>query len=61
MKEYDIVGQTRRNQQRGILAFTTNEELQTHLDRGLLKMGAKMLPQSLTNRFRSGERQVMLP
>jgi flavin-dependent dehydrogenase len=56
-----LVDQTRKNQQRGILSFQTNEELQAYLDEGMPKMGINMFVQGLLNRFRSGERQVMLP
>ena len=56
-----LVRQTRRNQQRGILSFETNQELQAYLDREMLKMGLNMSVQSLLNRVRSGERQVLLP
>ena len=56
-----LVGQTRKNQQRGILSFKTNEQLQAYLDNNMFKMGVNMFVQSLCNRFRSGERQVMLP
>ena len=56
-----LVNQTRKNQQRGILGFATNEELQAHLDRSMLKMGVNMYIHGLLNRVRSGERQVMLP
>jgi flavin-dependent dehydrogenase len=56
-----LVGQTRKNQQRGILSFKTNEELQDYLNKSILKMGVNMFVQSLCNRFRSGEQQVMLP
>ena len=57
----NLVGQTRKNQQAGILSFESNEELQAYLDDGMLKMGFNMTVQNLLNRFRSGERQVMLP
>jgi digeranylgeranylglycerophospholipid reductase len=57
----NLVDQTRKNQQRGILEFATNEELQAYLDRGMLKMGVNMFIQGLLNRIGSGERQVMLP
>ena len=56
-----LVGQTRKNQQRGILSFKTNEQLQAYLDNNMFKMGVNMFIQSLCNRFRSGERQVRLP
>ena len=57
----NLVDQTRKNQERGILSFQTNEELQAHLDQGMVKMGVNMFVQSLLNRLRGGERQVMLP
>ena len=57
----NLVGQTRKNQQKGILSFETNRELQAYLDKGMLKMGLNMFFQRLFNRLRSGERQVMLP
>lgn len=57
----NLVAQTSKNQQRGILAFATNAELQAHLDQNMIKMGVNMFVQSLWNRLRSGERQVMLP
>jgi flavin-dependent dehydrogenase len=56
-----LVDQTRRNQQRGITTFKTNEMLQEYLDKSLMKMGLNMLLQSLLNRWRSAERQVLLP
>jgi len=57
----NLVGQTRKNQQKGILSFRTNEQLQAYLDKNILKMGLNMFVQNLCNKFRSGERQVMLP
>ena len=56
-----LVNQTRKNQQSGIISFKSNEELQAYLDKGMLKMGLKMSVQSLLNKIRSAERQVMLP
>jgi flavin-dependent dehydrogenase len=56
-----LVNQTRKNQQRGIASFETNDQLQAYLDKNMLKMGLNMFVQSLCNRFRSGEQQVMLP
>jgi flavin-dependent dehydrogenase len=56
-----LVAQTRKNQQAGILSFSSNEELQEYLDKGMLKMGLKMSVQGLLNRFRSADKQVMLP
>ena len=57
----NLVNQTRRNQQRGIISLKTNEELQAYLDKGSLKLGLNLPIQKLFNRFRSGERQVLLP
>jgi flavin-dependent dehydrogenase len=57
----NLVNQTRRNQQRGIISLKTNEELQSYLDKGSLKLGLNLPIQTFFNRFRSGERQVLLP
>jgi len=57
----NLVRQTRKNQQAGILSFESNEELQAFLDEGMLKMGLNMFIQNLLNRLRSGKLQVMLP
>jgi len=56
-----LVNQTKRNQQRGVTTFKTNEMLQEHLDKSMTKMGINMLLQSFLNKYRSGERQVLLP
>lgn len=56
-----LVDQTRKNQQRGVASCATNDELQTYLLTGLGKMGLHLKLQKLLNRFRSAERQVMLP
>lgn len=56
-----LVAQTRRNQNKGILSFETNEELQDHMDRSMLRMGLNLYAQRLLNRLRRAERQVMLP
>jgi flavin-dependent dehydrogenase len=56
-----LVGQTRKNQQAGVLSFETNQELQAYLDEGMLKMGLNLYVQRFLNRIRSAERQVMLP
>jgi len=56
-----LVRQTRNNQETGILSFTSNEELQHYLDKGLIKMGLNMTIQSYLNKVRSAERQVMIP
>jgi flavin-dependent dehydrogenase len=56
-----LVNQTKRNQQRGITTFKTNEMLQEHLDKSMMKMGINMLLQSFLNKYRSSERQVLLP
>jgi len=57
----NLVGQTRKNQQAGILSFESNDELQAYLDNGMLKMGLNIFVQRLLNRVRPAERQVMLP
>ena len=57
----NLANQTRKNQQRGILSFETNKDLQEYLDRGMLKMGLNMFAQTLFNRYRSAEHQVMIP
>ena len=56
-----LVKQTRKNQQAGILLFDSNEELQSFLDKGMVKMGLNMTIQSFLNKVRSAERQVMIP
>ena len=56
-----LVNQTRRNQQNSISSLKTNDELQSYLDKGLLKMGLNLSFQNLCNRFRSAEQQVLLP
>jgi len=56
-----LVKQTRNNQETGILSFTSNEELQHYLDKGLIKMGLNITIQSYLNKVRSAERQVMIP
>jgi flavin-dependent dehydrogenase len=56
-----LVKQTRKNQAKGILNFKTNKEVQAHLDKNLLKMGLNMMLQSFLNKFRSAEKQRMLP
>ena len=56
-----LVKQTKKNQQVGILSFDSNEELQDYLDKGLIKMGLNMTVQSVLNKVRSAERQVMIP
>ena len=57
----NLVRQTSKNQQAGVLSFETNQELQAYLDAGMLKMGLNLFVQGFLNRPRSGERQVMLP
>ncbi len=56
-----LVKQTRKNQERGILSFETNRELQDYLDKGMLNMGLNIFVQRDLNRLRSPERQVMIP
>lgn len=56
-----LVAQTRKNQHSGVQLCATNAALQAYLDKGMMRMGLRMFLQSRLNRFRSGERQVMLP
>jgi len=56
-----ITKQTRRNQEREIRKFQTNEELQRYLKKGLVSSGVKFLLQSTLNKFRSPEKQRLLP
>lgn len=56
-----ITSQTIKNQQREINVFKSNEELQRYMDKSMMKTGMKMMYQSQLNKFRSGERQVLLP
>jgi flavin-dependent dehydrogenase len=56
-----LVDQTKKNQHNGVLSCATNEDLQAYLLKGLGKMGLHLNLQKLLNRFRSAERQVMLP
>ena len=57
----NLVKQTRKNQQAGILSFKSNKDLQAYLDEGMLKMGLNMFVQRFLNKLRSAEQQVMLP
>jgi flavin-dependent dehydrogenase len=57
----NLVAQTRRNQQRGITQFQSNEKLQRHLTRNMVKTGMNMRYQSFRNRFRSIQNLVLLP
>ena len=56
-----ITKQTRQNQEREIRKFQTNEELQRHLKKGLVSSGLKFVLQSFLNKFRSPEKQRLLP
>lgn len=56
-----VTRQTRRNQEREISKFETNEELQKYLKSGLVKSGLNFLLQSFLNKFRSAETQKLLP
>jgi len=57
----NLVKQTRKNQEAGILSFESNDELQAYLDGGMLKMGLNLFVQRFLNKIRPAERQVMLP
>jgi len=56
-----VTQQTRRNQEREISKFQTNEELQRYLKSGLISSGLKFLLQNSLNRFRSAEKLKLLP
>lgn len=53
--------QTRKNQERGIMAFASNGELLSYLKKNMLSSSLRMIIQSFLNRFRRVERLVMLP
>lgn len=56
-----LVAQTRANQAKGILAFSSNDEFLAHIRGSVVPAGTRMLAQMLFNRFRRAERQVMIP
>ena len=56
-----VVDQTRSNQQREIAGFTSNDELQAHMDKSVMKMGLGLVVQSALNALRPAERQKLLP
>jgi len=53
--------QTRKNQEREIDRFETNEELKRYLRRNMVRTGVRMLVHSFANRFRPIERLRLLP
>ncbi len=57
----NLVAQTQRNQQRGITQLQSNQELQRHVTRNMLKTGLKMRYHSFRNRFRPIHNLVLLP
>ena len=56
-----ITTQTRKNQEREIDQFKTNEELKKYLIKSMLPMGIKLLIQSFLNKFRTVENLRLLP
>jgi flavin-dependent dehydrogenase len=56
-----VTKQARKNQERAIGRFETNEQLLEHLKKGMLKTGLLMGIHGFLNRFRSAERQKLLP
>jgi len=56
-----ITEQTRRNQEREIDQFATNEELKAYIKGNLFSTGVKMMAHSVLNRFRPPERIRLLP
>lgn len=57
----DVVKQTQENQHREIGGFKTNDELQAHLNKNMLKSGLGMVFQSFLNAVRPAEKQKLLP
>ena len=56
-----ITTQTKKNQEREIDQFQTNEELKKYLKSSMLTTGIKMMYQSLLNKFRPIEKLRLLP
>jgi flavin-dependent dehydrogenase len=56
-----ITEQTRRNQEREIDQFKSNDELKAYIKGNLVSTGVKMAAQSVLNRFRPPERIRLLP
>lgn len=57
----NVVRQTKANQEREIVDFETNEELQAHLMRNMAKTGMGFYVQSAFNTLRPPEQQRLLP
>ena len=55
------VEQTRKNQERGINHFDSNDELDAYMKRTMLKRGVGLIVQSFLNKFRSVENLALLP
>ncbi len=56
-----VTSQTIANQQKEINVHENNEELQRALEKSLLKTGMNMFIQTIINKFRSPEKQKLLP
>ncbi len=56
-----ITEQTRKNQERGISQFESNEELESYMKKSMAKMGIKLIVQAVLNKFRKPENFVLLP
>jgi flavin-dependent dehydrogenase len=56
-----ITTQTIRNQDREINVFTTNDQLQSHLQKNMAKMGLGLVFQNFMNNLRPVENFVLLP
>jgi len=56
-----ITTQTKKNQEREIDQFETNDELKKYLKRSMLPMGIKMLYHTFLNKFRPIEKLRLLP
>ncbi|GAI89569.1 unnamed protein product, partial [marine sediment metagenome] len=55
------VNQTVNNTGKGIINLKDNDELMAYLKKAMLKMGVGFLFQNFFNKFRSGEKQTLLP
>ncbi len=58
---HTITTQTKKNQEKEIDQFQTNDELKRYLKGGLFSTGLKMMYQTFLNRFRSLEKLRLLP
>jgi len=57
----NVVKQTKKNQEREIGVFQTNQDLQKHLSKKILKMAIGMLFHNALNKIRAPEKQKLIP